>query len=81
MTYEEFYLKYHELDKINQRIKIERHSKMGSDMGSLAKEMLFRIFPNIDKKCIMLGNTKIYMKDEIIRKFDTKLMEWIKFKN
>jgi hypothetical protein len=50
--FNEFYLKYHELDHINRRIRIEKHKASKTDMRALIKEILIRIMPNHDKKGI-----------------------------
>ncbi len=54
---------------------------MGSDMKSLSKEMIFRVLPEIDKKMILFGIKRIYMKEQCQKKLEVKLSEWLKLKN
>ncbi len=53
---------------------------MGTDMKSLCKEMIFRIIPDLNQRAIMLGTTKLYIKEEGNIKMDNKLKAWIAFK-
>lgn len=50
-------------------------------MKGLVREIVGRIFPKLEKKIVLYGNTKIYMKMEVGYKLDRKLQEWWKYKN
>jgi hypothetical protein len=53
---------------------------MGSDMKGLVKEILQRLFPQCDKKVLIFGNTKAYMKLELANDLDRLLADWMQFK-
>ena len=72
--------KYHELDLINRRFRLEKHEKMGSDMKGLVREIMQRLFPQIDKKVLIFGNTKAYMKLELANNLDKLLADWMQYK-
>lgn len=54
---------------------------MGSDMKGLVKEIIGRIFPKLDRKIVLYGNSKIYMKMDVAYKLDRLLQEWWKYKS
>ena len=78
--YLSFYTRYHELDLINRRIPLRRHVSMNSDMKGLTREIVTRIFPSMDRKVVLYGNTKIYMKLDVGFKLDRLLQEWLRYK-
>jgi hypothetical protein len=53
---------------------------MGSDMKGLVREIVNRVFPKLDKKIVLYGNSKIYMKMDVAYKLDRLLQEWWKYK-
>jgi Ribonuclease G/E len=54
---------------------------MGTDMKNLTKEIVHRIFPSLEKKLVLYGNSKIYMKMDVAHKLDRLLQEWWKYKS
>lgn len=46
---------------------------MGSDMKGLVKEIVNRVFPKLDRKVVLYGNSKIYMKLDVGYKLDRLL--------
>lgn len=46
---------------------------MGTDMKGLVKEIVNRTFPKLDRKIVLYGNTKIYMKMDIAHRLDRLL--------
>jgi len=46
---------------------------MGTDMKNLTKEIVSRIFPKLEKKLVLYGNSKIYMKMDVAHKLDRLL--------
>lgn len=84
LLYNDFYSKYHELDHINKRIRLQRHLDMKQDMLGLTREMVQRLIMNeqkIDKRSILYGLRKIYMKQDVGTNLDCRLLAWLKFKN
>jgi hypothetical protein len=71
--YSGFYSKYHELDTINRRIRLQRHLDMKTDMMGLSKEMIKRVIPDVNLKFVLFGINKVYMKMEIVNEMDKKL--------
>jgi len=51
------------------------------DMGALSKEICLRITPDFDKRQLLIGKTKIYMKLDRNNHLDRLLQEWYKYKN
>lgn len=52
---------------------------MGTDMKNLTKEIVERIFPKLEKRLILYGNSKIYRKMGVAHKLDRLLQEWWKY--
>ena len=50
-------------------------------MRALCREMIMRLFPKTDRKSVLYGENKLYMKMEISMQLDKMLFEWWKYKN
>lgn len=78
MSYNEYYKRYHLLDPINEKIPLQRHLKMGTDMRSLVMEMNKRIFPNQAKNMYILGSNNLYMQSDTGYKLEDLLKNFNK---
>ncbi|KAL4429083.1 hypothetical protein ABPG74_022169 [Tetrahymena malaccensis] len=81
MSYEEFYTKYHELDIFNRKIPLQRHIDMKQDMPGLCRELLFRVVKDVNKKEVLFGQTKLYLKVQPSTELDNRLIKWWQYKN
>lgn len=58
---------------MNRKIPLKRHLDSGQDMKGLVREIIQRIFPDLEKKMVLFGKDKVYMKNDIGHRLDRML--------